>query len=138
MGIYRCALCEGFGSGAKCGCGAKLDHSGGPQPVDHPGLLRAIERSPVPVFVDFWAPWCGPCNISAPAVKALAASMAGDLIVLALDTQAAPVAGEVHAIYAIPTFALFARGEEVARRVGLLPGGEMERWVRSLAAEVRG
>lgn len=139
MRTYRCSVCEAFNqlrgdaTGARCNaCESKLDLSGKPQEVDAPALERAIALSPAPLFVDFWAPGCGPCVMAGPMVKALGARMAGDVVVLAVNAQVAPEAGEAYAIYAIPTFAVFRGGEEVARQVGLLSRGELERWVRGL------
>ena len=141
MGTFRCDVCEAFNHldpGAaepRCAaCESKLDLGGKPQEVDAKALARAIALSPVPLFVDFWAPWCGPCLISRPAVNALASRNAGEIVVLTVDTEAADEAGEAHAIYAIPTFAVFQHGEEVARRSGVLPRNEMERWVRAILA----
>jgi len=138
MPTFRCNVCEAFNRLAnaappRCSaCEARLDVSGKPEEVDGDALTRAIARSPVPVFVDFWAPWCGPCLISTPMVKALGAKMAGQIVVLAVNLQESPETGEKHAIYAIPTFAIFQHGEEVARQTGVLPRGAMERWVRGV------
>ena len=138
MATFRCGVCEVFNeveadvSEPRCiRCEATLDLRGKPQEVDAPALARAIALSPMPLFVDFWAPWCGPCVMSAPIVKALGSKMAGEIAVLAVNTQEAIEAGETHAIYGIPTFAIFSGGEEVARQMGLLSLGQMERWVRS-------
>lgn len=141
MATFRCNVCEAFNPvdagevEPRCiGCESKLDLSGKPQEVDAPALERAIALSPVPLFVDFWAPWCGPCVMSAPLVKALGTKLAGQIVVLAVNTQDADEAGETHAIYAIPTFALFVHGEEVTRQMGLLPRGQLESWVRGALA----
>ena len=140
MATFRCSVCEAFNRLAdaapqRCkACESKLDLSGKPQEVDAAALARVIASSPVPLFVDFWAPWCGPCLISAPVVKALGSKMAGEMVVLAVNAQEAPEAGEAHAIYAIPTFAVFRHGEEVARQMGILPRGELERWVHTVLA----
>jgi thioredoxin 2 len=141
MGTFRCNVCEAFNhvdrrsAEPRCAaCESKLDLTGKPQEVDAKALARAIALSPVPLFVDFWAPWCGPCLISGPIVKALGSRTAGEIVVLAVDTEEADEAGDAHAIYAIPTFAVFQRGEEVARRTGVLPRDEMERWVRAILA----
>jgi thioredoxin 2 len=140
MPTFRCSACESFtrladAASPRCSaCGEELDVSGKPQEVNAAALARAIASSPVPLFVDFWAPWCPPCFMSAPMVKALGSRMAGDIVVLTVNTQAAPAAGEAHAIYAIPTFAIFRRGEETARRMGLLPRDELERWAREETA----
>ena len=134
MATYRCGSCEAFtDQGERCiGCGSKVDRSGTPQEVTATALERAIALAPVPVLVDFWAPWCAPCRMAAPMVRALASKLAGELVVLSVDTQDEPDAGESHAIYAIPTFAIFRGGEELSRQMGLLPRQEMERWVRGV------
>ena len=140
MPTFRCSVCEAFNrladaAPSRCSaCESKLDVSGKPQEVDAAELSRAIARSPVPLFVDFWSPWCGPCLISAPVVKALGSRMAGEIVVLAVNQDEAREAGQTHTIYAIPTFALFRHGEEVARKIGVLPPGDMERWVRRMLA----
>ena len=137
MPAFRCGVCEAFtrveagDAEARCaGCESKLDLSGKPQEVDAKALGRAVALSPVPLFVDFWAPWCGPCMMAAPIVKALGSKLAGEVTVLSVNTQDEPEAGEQHSIYAIPTFAVFARGEEISRQMGVLPRAQLERWVR--------
>jgi thioredoxin 2 len=138
MPTFRCTVCEAFiriadAAPRRCtACESKLDLSGKPQEVDAAALARAIALSPLPLFVDFWAPWCGPCVFSAPIVKAVGSRMAGEIVVLAINLQESPEAGQTHAIYAIPTFAVFQHGEEVARQMGVLSHGGMERWVRSV------
>ena len=138
MPTFRCSVCEAFNRLAdaapqRCAaCESRLDLSGKPQEVGAAALARAIARAPVPLFVDFWAPWCGPCLMAAPVVKALGSRMAGEIVVLSVNTQDAPEAAEAHAIYSIPTFAIFQHREEAARRVGILPRGETERWTRKV------
>lgn len=145
MPTFRCNVCEAFNTVAaragepRCSaCESKLDLGGAPQEVDAPALARALALSPVPLLVDFQAPWCGPCALSAPIVSALGARMAGEVVVLSVDTQREEEAAETHAIYAIPTFALFLQGEEVSRQMGLLPGASLERWIRRILAPPQG
>ena len=138
MPTFRCGVCEVFNEvngdavEPRCiGCESRLDLSGKPQDVDAPALERAIALSPAPLVVDFWAPWCGPCLMAAPVVKALGSRMAGEIVVLKVNTEDAPEAGERHGIFAIPTLALFQSGEEVSRQMGVLPHGQLEAWVRA-------
>jgi thioredoxin len=138
MDTFRCAVCEAFTEmgeptqGVRCkACESVLDLSGRPHPVDAAALARAVEQSPVPLLVDFWAPWCGPCVWSAPIVKAIGARMAGKIVVLTLNTAESPEAGEQHAIYAVPTFALFRGGEELSRQIGLRSRADLEDWIRA-------
>jgi thioredoxin 2 len=141
MVALRCDACEAFtqfdagDAEPRCaGCESELDPSGKPQEVDGPALGRAIALSPVPLLVDFWAPGCAPCVISAPILKALGSRMAGRIVVLSVNVEDAPGVGETHAIEKIPTFALFVGREEISRRMGLLLRGQLEGWVRATLA----
>jgi thioredoxin 2 len=113
-----------------CGkCKRALDTSGEPQAVDAAGFASAVRSSPVPVLVDFWAPWCGPCRAAAPMLDALAKSRAGKLLVLKVNTDEQPEVASRFGIRGIPTFVLFANGQEVGRQSGIVPTHQIDDWI---------
>jgi thioredoxin 2 len=84
-----------------------------------------VTQSPVPVLVDFWAPWCGPCRMMAPEVEKLAQQTTGRALIVKVDTEAVPELGERYGIRAIPTVAVFKNGEVVARESGARPAAAL-------------
>ncbi len=107
--------------GPKCGSCAT------PLAVDHPVLLdddsfdRVIAESEIPVLVDFYADWCGPCKMMAPAVEALARETVGRVLVAKLDTDRAQRSAARFQIRGIPTSIVFVGGREVKRQTGAVP-----------------
>ncbi len=119
----------------RCGsCKAALGPADDPIEADSSNLLPIIREAKVPILIDFWAPWCGPCLAAAPEVKLLAQEMAGRALVLKVDTQAHPDLAELYQIQSIPHFVVFHGGKQFLQRSGLAPRSEMRRWLEQAGA----
>jgi len=90
-----------------------------------------LQQARVPIVVDFWAPWCGPCRVMAPQLETAARNMAGRALVIKVDTDAVPDLGERYRIMSIPTLAVFRDGREVSRVTGVRPAAEIESLITS-------
>jgi thioredoxin 2 len=119
---------------AKCGkCSAPL-FDGIPKDVDSGVLQRQISRSTVPVLVDVWAPWCGPCKMMAPAYQAAARELEPEVRLVKLNSDENQEAAGRLGIRGIPTMILYHNGREVARHSGAIPAGQIVQWTRQAAA----
>jgi len=103
-----------------------------PQSLDAAGFQAQISKSQIPVVVDFWAPWCGPCRAMAPAFQQVSALMGTRARFIKVNTEEQGALASRYAIQSIPTLAIFSGGREIARRSGALPASELQRWVQSL------
>ena len=98
--------------------------------VDNNNFEKEVLQSNTPVFIDFWATWCGPCRMMAPVVEELAQSMGEVVKVCKIDIDQNPELAEKYGVMSIPTFIVIKNGSETARTVGVTPKRELEKRVK--------
>ena len=97
-----------------------------------------VQTASVPVLVDFWAPWCGPCRAVAPEVEKLAYAMRGQVLAVKVNTDVLPELGARFGVRSIPTLAVFAAGHEIDRISGAVPAAELVKLVDRARSAVQG
>jgi thioredoxin 2 len=136
--IRTCAACgtknripaEHLADTGKCGsCKADVPPIGEPIDADPATFDDITGKATVPVLVDFWAAWCGPCKMAAPEVQRTATDMAGKAVVLKVDTDQHPELAQRFGVRGIPNFVVLKKGQVVRQQPGYVPHTQMESWL---------
>ena len=119
----------------RCGaCKTQISPIARPIEADPETFREVTAGARVPVLVDFWAAWCGPCKIAAPEVEKTAADMAGRALVLKVDTEKWPQLAAQYRVQGIPNFVVLKNGRLVHQQAGAVPAAAMQQWLVRAAA----
>jgi thioredoxin 2 len=142
--IVTCANCrknnrllyERLGQAVRCGeCKHDISPATAPIEITDAGNFdQLVAKASLPIVVDYWAPWCGPCRMVAPELEKVAARLAGRVLVVKVNTDALPELGERFRIRSIPTMAVFVGGREASRTTGARPAPEIEAFIAQATA----
>lgn len=122
---------ERLADGPRCGRCKEAVFGGQPVEMDSPAFNRHMESNDIPLLIDFWAPWCGPCLAMAPAYAEAAEKLEPQVRLGKVNTEDEQMLGARFGIRSIPTMVLFQGGREIARRSGAMMTGDIVRWVQS-------
>jgi thioredoxin 2 len=129
---------ERLGEAVRCGrCKHAISAPGVPLDVHSTADFdRLVAHSSLPVVVDYWAPWCGPCRMVAPEIEKVASRQAGRALVIKVNTDELPEVSDRFGIRSIPTLGVFAGGREVANAAGARPAADIEAFIEGAAQKI--
>lgn len=116
--------------GAKCGCCKQVLFEGRPLELSHATFQKHLNQTEIPLVVDFWAPWCGPCRMMAPVFAQAARQLEPTVRLAKVNTEEEQEIGNALAIRSIPTLVMFKHGREVARQAGAMHLTQLIDWIR--------
>jgi thioredoxin 2 len=122
---------EKLGAGPKCGKCKQPIFTGHPVSLSQQSFAQHISRNDIPVLVDFWAPWCGPCKMMAPVFEQAAAQLQPRMQLVKVNTEEEQALAMQYNIRSIPTLAIFKNGREVNRMAGAMDLQNLLRWAQS-------
>ena len=128
---------ERLGDGPVCGQCKQPLFSGAPIELTAANFDRHISQSDLPVLVDFWAPWCGPCRMMTPVIEQVARDLGQIVRVAKLDTEAEGAIAARFGIRSIPTLAIFHQGRELQRQAGAVSFPALQSWVQSVLGKAQ-